>query len=890
MSAPIACPDAELLESWLLGRLSNDEAEPLEMHVLECPVCGRRADALPARDEFIDDLRVGSVATEMTEMPEVGRVIRRLTQLPRTDTPSSGTATAVPSLASEDGFLDPPQGPGEIGRIRAFSVVKVLGHGGMGVVYQAWQSRPRRLVALKAGRTRLRLARQHNEPEIVARLQHPHIIPVYEVGEHYGVPYFTMEFMEGGSLAQRLAAAALAPRDAAELVRTLASTVDYAHQQGVVHRDLKPSNVLLTRQGVPKIGDFGLAKELNPSGEPGAQTETGALLGTPSYMAPEQTQGGPDGSGPAVDIHALGAILYECLTGRPPYKAPSVVETIDQVRNGEPLAPSRLVPKLPRDLQTICLKCLQKDPRKRYATARDLADDLGRFLRGEPIVARATSALERAWKWTRRRPLVATLAGLCLASVIGLIVAAVLYEHRLRGELDNTDRALGLAQAEGARADANYREAGETVRRMLFRTGDPRYAAVPRLQELRRQQVEDALAFYERIAAQQSEDPAVQADVAWGCVEAGKLHLMLGRTTQGHASLRRAIDLTTLLAQDRPDDVRLKMLRADALVSYVGPQDDDALRLQEEGVALLTQLVQNHPTTLGARSQLADGLINLGAGYMLRGRFEEALPVLVRSVELSAILAGEESTDIARSRRLARARINLAAVHRQLKHSAEALEQQALAEAELEQLRTLDPHDRDTIDGLAVIRINGAYDFRAAGKPEEAVVYVRRNVPMLKEALEREPDDANFRLRLFQSHGVAGEVLLGLDRLRDAAEEWEQAALFRKPDHRREFGVQLTELWMQAGDHIRAAASAQRVREELEGKPSAELWNGLGDCYEKLATQAAADPKLAPSERQRLEQQHRQSAAAARKQAQSRPASPRQAEATSPQDRDSRRH
>lgn len=319
---------------------------------------------------------------------------------------------------SFSGAKTSPRGP------PGYEILGELGRGGMGVVYRARQVGLGRVVALKmilagsyAGEallTRFRL-----EAEAIARLQHPHIVQIYEIGEHEGCPFFSLEYVAGGSLAAKLKGTPQPSREAAELVSTVAAGIHAAHAQGIVHRDLKPANILLTPDGTPKITDFGLAKNLEEETE---YTATGDVLGTPSYMAPEQASGLISSIGPATDVYALGAILYELLAGRPPFRSSTVLETLEQVRTQEPLAPSRLQPSTSRDLETICLKCLEKDPRRRYSTAAQLADDLQRFLGGEPVLARPTPAWERGWKWGRRRPamvmllLVSCLAMMALAS------------------------------------------------------------------------------------------------------------------------------------------------------------------------------------------------------------------------------------------------------------------------------------------------------------------------------------------------------------------------------------------------------------------------------------------------------------------------------------------
>ena len=315
-----------------------------------------------------------------------------------------------------------------------FKILGELGRGGMGAVYKAWQVRLKRVVALKVIRADAyadigAAARFQAEAEAAARLQHPNIVPVFEVGEHEGMGYLVLEYEAGGGLDRRLAGMLQDPNDSAVLIETLARAIHYAHQNGIVHRDLKPANVLLTEDGIPKISDFGLAKLLERDDR---LTQVGDILGTPSYMAPEQIRGSSDGITPATDVYALGAILYEMLTGRPPFKGTTPLSTMEQVSSIEPLSPGKLQRHTPRDLDIISLKCLQKDPHRRYATALELADDLRRFLNRQPILARRTPAWERAWKWARRRPSAAT-AILSIVCAIMLILGGALYHNaRLR--------------------------------------------------------------------------------------------------------------------------------------------------------------------------------------------------------------------------------------------------------------------------------------------------------------------------------------------------------------------------------------------------------------------------------------------------------------------------
>ncbi len=364
-----------------------------------------------------------------------------LASLAPSSSPAGPQATTAPTFAPPAAVLPLPVLPG-------YRILGELGRGGMGVVYKAQHLALKRIVALKmvlsgAHAGSVELGRFRAEAEAVARLQHPSIVQIYEVGEHEGRPYCALEYVSGGSLAQRIGGKPLPAAAAASLVAALAEGIQHAHDHGIVHRDLKPANVLLqepaagkTHSGhstvqspgsgllaadsCPKITDFGLAKTLdNPDGP----TKTGSVLGTPSYMAPEQALGRNRTIGPPTDIYALGAILYECLTGQPPFKAETSLDTMLLVASQDPVPPRQINSAVPRDLETICLKCLRKEPGKRYASACELAEDIGRFLRKEAIRARPVGPIERVVKWARRRPaLIAVGVLLLLLPVTGAIV------------------------------------------------------------------------------------------------------------------------------------------------------------------------------------------------------------------------------------------------------------------------------------------------------------------------------------------------------------------------------------------------------------------------------------------------------------------------------------
>ncbi len=379
------------------------------------------------------------------------------------------------SIPSADMILPAPRG-GELPQIRGYEVQAVLGRGGMGVVYKARHLRLNRAVALKMlvvgayARPR-ELERFLQEAEAVAGLRHPNIVQVHDVGDLDGRPYFTMEYVEAGSLDQKIAGTPQPAGEAAALVATLAEAIHAAHQGGIIHRDLKPANILLTADGTPKITDFGLARRLEGGGE---LTQSGTPLGTPGYMAPEQAEGRTHAIGPATDVYALGAILYELLTGRPPFRSDTAIETERQVIAQDPVPPSRLNSHVPRDLETICLKCLQKEPSRRYAGALALAEDLQRFGRGEPIAARPVGSVERGVRWLRRRPALATALVACALFAASLTALAL----RWHGQRSAAVRAAveaaedELYEAAGMRQRYDFAGAAAMLQRARLRLGD----------------------------------------------------------------------------------------------------------------------------------------------------------------------------------------------------------------------------------------------------------------------------------------------------------------------------------------------------------------------------------------------------------------------------------
>ena len=395
------------------------------------------------------------------QLPDLSRTNRRWTRHDDWSERPDATATGPDDLASL------PRGT-TVRYFGDYELQQVLGRGGMGVVYKARQVSLNRAVALKMIKAGVlagdaELQRFQNEAEAVALLDHAGIVPVYEVGEHDGQRYFSMKLVEGGNLADQLQRFKTNPRAAATLLAETAEAVHHAHMRGILHRDLKPANILIDADGHPHVTDFGLAKRVEGDVD---MTQSGAILGTPAYMSPEQASGRRGTITTATDIYGLGAILYALLTGQAPFAGESVIETLDAVRTRPPESPTKLDAHIPLDLETICLKCLEKDPRRRYASAHELAADLNNWLDSRPIAARRVGAAERAWLWCKRKPAIAALAAsVVLAAGLGV------------GLLMGTVREQGLALA--VLAEQRKRDREDEVRRQLpeikrtMETGSP---------------------------------------------------------------------------------------------------------------------------------------------------------------------------------------------------------------------------------------------------------------------------------------------------------------------------------------------------------------------------------------------------------------------------------
>ena len=594
------------------------------------------------------------------------------------DTGTQQTSQATPAVETADaenqtGACQPgtdlaqKRGSGGTGfpqNVPGYRVLTVIGHGGMGVVYKARQIKLNRLVALKMIRAGADVDEEHltrfrTEAEAVARLQHPNIVQIYEIGEYNGLPYFSLEFCDGGSLDKKLGGTPQPPKEAAQLVKTLAHAVHAAHQAGIIHRDLKPANILLQASGaenqespaaphsplptphsVPKITDFGLAKRLDVSS---AVSRTGEIMGTPSYMAPEQAKGEVHEIGPATDVYALTAIFYDMLTGRPPFKGSSILETLEQVRTQDPVPPTRLQGKIPRDLETICLKGLRKDPQQRYASALALADDLDRFLDGRSILARPVPLWERTFKWMRRRPAQAALVASVVLAIFATTSGAVFYalylarqtelERVARGKIDHFQDAAQVAENAGCFADA--RNAFDQIFTILDSV--PNAAGT----ELRQRIIEGRNRVQQKI---QEQNAVEQLAIARRDFEERKQRFRSGRTQVLFRSVSfraqdaagdAAVVCTTapavlrefdLQVSDRPEDIVAGLARYRPIVEKTIQLDEVAADCYQ--VLLVWALAELNAAPNGVQTVDADAVYQLPSGALLLAspRLERPLP------------------------------------------------------------------------------------------------------------------------------------------------------------------------------------------------------------------------------------------------------------------------
>ncbi len=479
----------------------------------------------------------------------------------------------------------------ELPTVPGYVVLKLLGQGGMGQVYQARHLKLERIVALKlahAANHEPVLARFEEEVKAIASLRHPNIAQIYESGRVEGRPYYAMEYVAGGSLSDRLKPGPLPPRQAAELLLLLARAMRHAHEQNILHRDLKPSNILLEEGTLePKIADFGLAKRLNDDTK---LTRTGEIFGSPSYMAPEQASGVIKLSA-AVDVYALGAVLYECTTGRPPFMGPDAMQTVMLVLSDDPVPPRQLQPKLPRDLETICLKCLEKLPRRRYRSAPALAEDLERYLKGEPILARPISSMERLQKWVMRKPWQAVAVGLAAALIIGLAVG-ILALQRAYSNTKETNRV----------SSKSFELSRQTLNEVVTKFSSE-FSMVPNMEKAILELYRPVVKLFRELHQLRPQDRATMLEYANNLYHFTVLLGMSHRYEEADTVVNETGALIDEQLPQKPDDfdlllIKAKWLRNQSWLARRQKQHEQAIPFEKQALVILDGLKQRKPVDI----------------------------------------------------------------------------------------------------------------------------------------------------------------------------------------------------------------------------------------------------------------------------------------------------
>ena len=642
----LRCPAREELEGLLDERLTPPDVRRVSAHVAGCPVCQRALDALTADGASgSSSWRGGKAADSSPPNPEfLDRIKHAPPDLHARPRPAP-EAVGVSEAPSQGEEAEP------LPELPDYEVHGVLGRGGEGVVYRARHRPLGRLVALKMLRDSEftqpeALARFRLEAETLARLRHPNIVQVYEVGSAGGRPFFALEYVEGGTLSARLHGQPQPARASAALVEALARAVHAAHQAGIVHRDLKPANVLLAEGrpgetfGTPKVTDFGLAKRVQVES---SLTRTGMVLGTPGYMAPEQARAEGKAVGPACDVYALGSILYHLLTGRPPFVGGRPMDVLLQVVHDEPVSVRRLFPKTPRDLETICLKCLRKEPRRRYLTAEALAEDLRRYLDGRPVLARPTPWWERGWKAARRRPVLATLVAACAVALLLLLGGGLFYNARLAAALEKADEktldarvAEKKASDEAAAAKAAEKKAGDEA--AAARAADQ--TAQANAEEAERQRGR-ALDAYEKLVFE------VQDKLGFDAATQSMRQSLLKTAADGLKEMAKGADAAA------PDRVRAAAYMKIGRILYTIADDDGAGAQFEACRGVAADLLKANPHDPQARDLLCDAYAGLGSLAARAARSQEAAGDFTREADCAKAWLDDEPDDPAARGRLA---------------------------------------------------------------------------------------------------------------------------------------------------------------------------------------------------------------------------------------------
>lgn len=710
--------------------------------------------------------------TEHTQVASETRAAGKAACCPICGQPGASESIEIEQQSIDEKQEPPPEVPG-------YELLEELGRGGMAVVFRARQLKPQRLVALKilhhpTSGDASWVARFRTEAEAVAQLEHPNIVRMYEVGEAQRVSYLALEFVDGGNLAARLQGQTQEPRWTAEMIATLARAMQFAHQRGVIHRDLKPANILLQVPAdampvVPKITDFGLAKRLDDDGQ---QTRTGDILGTPSYMAPEQATGVTRNIGPACDVHALGVILYEMLTGRQPYRGADVMETLRLVATADPIPPRRLDANIPRDLETICLKCLEKRPRQRYASAAELAAELQRFLNNETIRTRPAGALEKTYKWSQRHP--ATALALAVVFFVPLLIAIGLLSHNAR-----ISQELARTAQQRNRAEANLLETQESIDHLLREIQTGQLSNLPRSAPVRREMLEWAIGLCQQLRVQNPDNARLQLQSIRATRQTADLQRLLGRFAEAEEDYGQAIRQLSLLVDEQPREPPLVRELAAAhnnaglLAEQMG-RTAVAEKAYRRALDLWLRLGEAAPSDDVQQAHAAT-LSNLGRLLVQFGRTTDAEQCFEKAIELQASLVKEKPDDAQRRFALATSRINYGNLRLASGRFRVACGLIEPAQVELSELTKLKPENVEFQAALAAVENNLAAAAIALQQPQAAEQAYGRAIDRFGSLVRDFPTDVTFREQLATTQLNLALLWADTEREDDAQPLLEQA-------------------------------------------------------------------------------------------------------------------
>ncbi|GAB4138825.1 MAG: hypothetical protein Tsb009_07300 [Planctomycetaceae bacterium] len=683
-----------------------------------------------------------------------------------------------------------------------YELIREIHRGGMGVVFLARQRSLGRIVAVKLILSGVLASEQdverfRTEAQATAKLDHPGIVPIFEIGEHKGLHYYSMAYVEGPNLNQLVSDRPLDPKQACRIMQKVADATQYAHDRQVIHRDIKPANILMADDEEPRVTDFGLAKRLD---ENQSLSGTGQVLGTPGYMSPEQAAGLSRKVGPTSDVYSLGATLYALITGRAPFQAASVWETIQQVQEKIPVSPCELNPAIDKDLETICLHCLEKEPSRRYSSAKELSEDLGRYLRGEPIQARPISLRGRFWRWCKRNPVVASLTATTFSlTFLTAIISIVAYVKTSRAYIKvseaNDQSARALEQSR-----ANFRKARQTVDELLSVVADEEWKEIHGVQPLRRKLAEKAVSRYEELASEQPENSDIQAG--------------LGKAYASSATI----------------------------IGQTG-EFKDALEQFQHAESILAEQVRKYPSMKFDRYELALCRYEIGVLFWMNSRNEEAHPWILQAYEDIQKLLRSDPENATYHFLAAKITNSLGNTSRQLEDPMNALTWYKQSRRHWEFLRKKEGKNPKYLNGLAAPVHNIALVLKDQKEYQEALKFIKNSEELDRQALKYGGYSPRFRSDLSIAYINKASVLRQLGKLKEARQAYEQSIVEAREVHKR--NPQVHRYRSTLAYNLSKAASYRLKKDNAEDERILASLKEAVQLYQDLTKRDSTNPRFA---------------------------------------------